>query len=95
MRAAVVSGSLGTIGAALAAGVPVVVQPQLFDQVWHGGRVEDLGVGRMVWRTRSVAKAIAAIDGDSSYRQRAQALAAKMATEDGPTVLADAVESLL
>jgi len=95
VRSAVVSGALGTIAAALAAGTPVVVQPQLFDQVWHGGRVEDLGVGRMVWRTRDVAKAVVKVDGDGSYRRRAQALAAKMATEDAPTVLANAVESLL
>ncbi len=95
VRVAVVSGALGTLGAALAAGVPVVILPQLFDQVWHGGRVQDLGVGRMVWRARDVAKAVAKIEADPGYRARAQALAAKMASEDGAVALADAAESLL
>jgi rhamnosyltransferase subunit B len=95
VRVAVVSGALGSLAAALAAGVPVVLLPQLFDQVWHGGRVEDLGVGKMVWRARDVAKAVATIDGDPGYRHRAQALAANMASEDGPAALADAVESVL
>jgi len=35
-RAAVVSGALGGVAAALSAGVPAVVHPQLFDQFWHG-----------------------------------------------------------
>jgi UDP:flavonoid glycosyltransferase YjiC (YdhE family) len=95
VRAAVVSGAIGSLAAALSAGVPVVVLPQLFDQVWHGGRVEDLGVGRMVWRTRSVAAAVAAVVADSTYRERARALAVAMVGEDGATALADAAESLL
>lgn len=93
-RVAVVSGALGTLAAALAAGVPVVVVPQLFDQVWHGGRVEDLGVGVMVLRPRHVAAAVARIDADPRYRARAHELAAKMANEDGAGSLVDAVESV-
>jgi UDP:flavonoid glycosyltransferase YjiC (YdhE family) len=95
VRAAVVSGALGTVGAALAAGVPVVIQPQLFDQVWHGGRVEDLGVGKLAWRARDVAKKVAEIEADPGYRERAQALAAQMSDENGAVALADAVESVL
>lgn len=93
VRAAVVSGAVGTLAAALAAGVPVVVLPQLFDQVWHGGQVERLGVGRMAWRAGGVAKAVAAIEANPAYRLRANELAAAMADEDGPGVLADVVES--
>lgn len=48
--AAVVSGALGTLAAVFAAGLPVAVLPQLFDQLWHGRRVEDLGVGILVTR---------------------------------------------
>lgn len=94
-RAAVVSGSLGTLAAALAAGLPVVVVPQLFDQVWHGGQVERLGVGLLARRTRDVAGAVARIEADPGYRRRAGELAAKMGAEDGPGALADAVESML
>lgn len=94
-RVAVVSGALGTLAAALAAGVPVVVLPQLFDQPWHGARAEDLGVGVMVRRPRQVAAAVARIEADPSYRERARDLAARLATEDGAGALADAVESVL
>ncbi len=94
-RAAVVSGSLGTLAAALAAGLPVVVVPQLFDQVWHGGQVERLGVGLLARRTRDVAGAVARIEADPGYRRRAGELATRMGQEDGPGALADAVESVL
>ena len=94
-RAAVVSGALGTLAAALCSGVPVVVVPQLFDQVWHGGRVEDLGVGLMTFRPRHVADAVARIDTEPRFRAAANDLAAKMADEDGPDALIKAVESLI
>src|SRR4051794_15715200 len=94
-RVAVVSGALGTLAAALAAGVPVVVVPQLFDQVWHGIRVEQLGVGVHVRRPSQVAAAVATIERDPTYAANARALAARMAGEDGGRALADAVESVL
>ena len=70
-RAAVVSGSLGTLAAVLAAGLPTVVVPQLFDQVWHGGQVERLGVGLLARRTRDVAGAVARIEAEPGYSRRA------------------------
>ena len=94
-RVAVISGALGALAAALAAGVPVVIVPQLFDQVWHGRRVEELGVGVYARRRRDVAAAIARIEGDPGYRERAATFAAAMAGEDGAGAVADAVESVL
>jgi UDP:flavonoid glycosyltransferase YjiC (YdhE family) len=94
-RVAVISGALGALGAALTAGVPVVIVPQLFDQVWHGRRVTELGVGIYARRARDVPAAVANIEADPGYRERAAALAAAMAGEDGPGALADAVESVL
>jgi rhamnosyltransferase subunit B len=94
-RVAVVSGALGGLAAALTAGVPVVIHPQLFDQVWHGRRVEQLGVGVMARKSEDVGAAVERIVDDPSYTERARALAAAMAGEDGSRVLADAVESLL
>jgi UDP:flavonoid glycosyltransferase YjiC (YdhE family) len=94
-RVAVVSGALGTLAAALTAGVPVVAVPQLFDQLWHGRRVADLGVGLMVRRPSRVAAAVARIESDPSYRVRAQALAGRLRSEDGAAGLVDAVESVL
>ena len=93
--AAVVSGALGTLSAALAAGVPVVVLPQLFDQIWHGQRVEELGVGIMVTHPKNVPAAAAKLLGDPAYRARAHALAARLGTEDGAAALVDAVEATI
>src|SRR5205823_12079565 len=92
-RSAVVSGALGTLAAALGAGLPVVVLPQLFDQVWHGGRIEDLGVGAMAWRPGRVPAAVAQIEANPEYGERARELAERMAGEDAAAVLVDAVES--
>ena len=93
-RVAVVSGALGGIAAALAAGVPVVVLPQLFDQVWHGRRVQDLGLGRLVKRPGDVAAAVAELLADPSQAGRSAAFAARLAGEDGSVALADAAEAL-
>ena len=94
-RVAVVSGALGGLAAALTAGIPVVVHPQLFDQVWHGHRVKELGVGLMALRAGKVADAVRTIVDDPGYTERARALAARMRSEDGATALARAVEQLL
>jgi len=93
--AAVVSGALGTLAAALTAGVPVVVLPQLFDQLWHGRRVEQLGVGLMVTRPSRVPGAVPALLADPSYTERARALGAELAAEDGAAALVGVVERTL
>lgn len=94
-RAAVVSGALGGVAAALMAGVPVVVHPQLFDQLWHGRRVEQLGVGAMARTPRQVVRAVRRITSDDGYAQRAAALAERLRRHDGTTALADAASALV
>lgn len=94
-QVAVVSGALGGVAAALTAGVPVVVVPQLFDQVWHGRRVEDLGVGFMARRSGRVADAVQRIQRDPGITERARALGARLRQEDGAAVMVTAVERLL
>jgi UDP:flavonoid glycosyltransferase YjiC (YdhE family) len=91
--AAVVSGALGTLAAAVTAGLPVVVLPQLFDQVWHGRRVEQLGVGIMVTRPAKVAGAVARLLREPGYRENARALGALLRAEDGAAALVDEVET--
>jgi UDP:flavonoid glycosyltransferase YjiC (YdhE family) len=93
--AAVVSGALGTLSAALSAGVPVVVLPQLFDQLWHGRRVEKLGVGIMVTRPSQVPAAVAQLLSDPDYARRARELGAKLRAEDGAAALVAAVEATI
>jgi UDP:flavonoid glycosyltransferase YjiC (YdhE family) len=93
--AAVVSGALGTLAAALTAGLPVVVLPQLFDQVWHGHRVEELGVGIMVTRPDKVAHAVTRLLRDPHYREQARELADSLRPEDGAGSLVTAVETTI
>lgn len=93
-RVAVVSGALGGVAAAVTAGVPLVVVPQLFDQIWHGRRVEDLGLGCLVRKAKDVAGAVAELVADPSATERSRAFAARLAGEDGAGVLADAAEAL-
>jgi UDP:flavonoid glycosyltransferase YjiC (YdhE family) len=93
-RVAVLSGALGGLAAALRAGVPIVVLPQLFDQIWHGRRVRDLGLGLHVRKPADVAAAVRTIVADPAYAERAKAFAAKLTGEDGATALADAAEAL-
>ena len=94
-QVAVVSGALGGVAAALTAGVPVVVVPQLFDQVWHGRRVEDLGVGFMARRSGQVGNAVLRIQRDPSIADRARALGARLQQEDGAAAMVTVVERLL
>lgn len=95
-RAAVVSGALGSLSAALEAGVPVVVHPQLFlDQRWHAERVEELGLGLHARKAGDVAHAVARVDADPSFRRRAQEYAAAVDAEDAPRAVADEVEAVL
>lgn len=94
-RAAVVSGALGSVAAAISAGIPMVVHPQLVDQYWHGRRVEDLGIGRLVRRTGHVARAVRELIDDPGYARRAAALATRVRPLDGAATAADIVEDLL
>ncbi len=93
--AAVVSGALGGLAAALSAGVPVVVHPQLVDQSWHARRVTELGVGMAARRVQDIGPAVAEILGDSDFRARARRLAGNLAGEDGPGAVVAEVERLV
>lgn len=92
---AVVSGALGGMAAAMLAGVPIIINPQLFDQVWNGRRIEELGLGFMARRARDVPAAAAKIIGDPGYAERARQFAARIADEDGAATVLAAVDDLL
>jgi rhamnosyltransferase subunit B len=93
--AVVVSGALGGIAATLTAGVPVVVHPQLFDQLWHGRRVRDLGVGDMARTPRKIVDVVTRLVGDPDAAERSRTLGALLRQDDGATALADAAMELL
>ena len=91
-RAAVISGALGGLAATLGAGLPVVVHPQLFDQVWNGRRAEQLGVGASAKGPADVAAAVRRVTEDPSHTERASALSRQMSGEDAPGAVLAAVE---
>ena len=92
---AVVSGALGSLAAALAAGTPVVVHPQLVDQGWHARRVTELGIGLAARKVSEVGTAVARILRDPSFAERATSLAGALAADDGPGEIVAAVDRLL
>jgi UDP:flavonoid glycosyltransferase YjiC (YdhE family) len=95
-RAIVQSGSHGTNAAAMHAGVPSVTIPLIFDQVWHGRRLVELGLGVLVkGRSRKAERvwdALEAVTQDGTYAANAKAFAARLAEEDGVGAAADAIE---
>jgi len=92
---AVVSGALGGVAATLTAGVPVVVHPQLFDQLWHGRRVKELGIGDVARSPRTVIDAVSRLAGDPDVADRSRTLAALLQGEDGASALAETAIGLL
>jgi UDP:flavonoid glycosyltransferase YjiC (YdhE family) len=93
--AAVLSGALGSIAAAARAGLPTVVHPQLFDQVWNAGQAERLGIGLHARSTGRVAAKVRRVLDDPSVGRRARELAKAMEGEDGAAACADAVEAVV
>lgn len=93
--AAVISGALGSLAAAARAGLPTVVHPQLFDQVWNAGQAERLGIGLHARSSGRVAGAVRRVLDDPDIGRRARELAQAMDGEDGAAACADVVESLI
>lgn len=94
-KAVVQSGAHGTNAMALAAGLPSVVVPSLFDQLWHGERQEELGTGVLVRKAGQLEGAIERVLTDLPLAKAAQDLGNKMANENGPAAAADKIEELL
>ncbi|MGH3155552.1 MAG: glycosyltransferase, partial [Streptosporangiaceae bacterium] len=98
--AAVVHGAgAGTAAAGLRAGVPAVTVPMIIDQPFWAGRLTACGVGPapVPYRqlsTEALATAIKDAVTRESYRQRAQALAAQLATENGAAPIVKALAHL-
>ncbi|MBL8162874.1 MAG: glycosyltransferase family 1 protein [Anaerolineae bacterium] len=88
MAAVVHHGGAGTTAAGLRAGVPSIITPFFADQPFWGQRVVDLGVGpqpipRKVMTVERLAAALEQAVSDTSMRERAAALGAKIRAEDG------------
>ncbi len=90
------SGAHGTNSLALLAGVPSVVIPCLFDQVFHARAQERLGTGVWVRRRRTVADGLRSmLDIDGGFAARAREFATEIGHQDGVDAAADGAESLV
>ena len=99
MAAVVHHAGAGTTGAGLRAGVPAVGVPMLGDQPFWAARLAALGVGPrpVPYRRLSAPRLAAAISdaaGRPSYRDRARAMAGRLAAEDGTAPVIDALARL-
>jgi UDP:flavonoid glycosyltransferase YjiC (YdhE family) len=91
--------SVGTLNQALYAGRPMLTVPFAFDQPDNARRARQLGVARTVrpseYRAEAVASELRALLEDPSYAERASAVAASVAAEDGPAAAVQAIEDEL
>lgn len=97
-RAVVHAGGHGSTAAALHAGIPQLAMPMGFDQVGHGARIHELGVGTSLpFRRRSPARLAAALQQvlHPGCVAAASRLAGRLGREDGPATAADHLESVL
>ena len=92
-------GGSGTTGEALRAGRPMLVVPYGWDQPDNAYRIERLGAGLHLPRTRySVETAAAAIQlllKDARFSVRSAELASRISSENALQVACDAIESLV
>ena len=85
---AVTNGGSGTLTAALAHGLPVVVVPTGADQPANAARCAALGLGRVVpaaeLTPEAVREAVRAVLADPTYRRNTERLRDEMAALPGP-----------
>jgi sterol 3beta-glucosyltransferase len=92
---AVHHGGIGTVAAALRAGVPQVVRPFLGDQPFWAARLHHCGVAPAPLTGRLTAERLAAAIQDAArYAPAARALAGRVCAEDGVTTAVARLESL-
>lgn len=91
-------GGINTILEPLAAGIPMVLMPLAFEQSAIAARVEHAGAARVLSHrssARRIAEAIAEVEGDPRFRERAQALQREMRQAGGVARAADLIETKL
>jgi UDP:flavonoid glycosyltransferase YjiC (YdhE family) len=97
-RAVVTTGGAQTIASALAAGVPLVVVPTLWDKPANARRVAAAGVGvRLAPRDctpKRLGNAVDEVLNDPSYRSNALRIARSMAAAPGPAGAAELIDQL-
>lgn len=94
-RAAVQSGSHGTNAMVLTAGLPSVISPVLFDQVWHAKRQQELGTGLWAKKPKDLGEAIRRLLEDSDVTATAQQFGRRLREEDGVATACDELDRFL
>ncbi|MFM2073399.1 MAG: hypothetical protein RLZZ623_3663 [Actinomycetota bacterium] len=89
------SGAHGTNALALEAGVPSVLMPCLFDQLWHARRQQALGIGVWVRRPGDLQPAIDRLLTDTSLAEKAAEFGTNLAGERGAFNAVDEIERFL
>ena len=89
-------GGMGSVAAALAAGVPMVCIPTTRDQPLNANRAAQLGAAVVIddVTPTAIADAVLRVLGDGSYRAAARALAERSRQEGGPRQAAAAIHDL-
>jgi UDP:flavonoid glycosyltransferase YjiC (YdhE family) len=80
----VCTAGMGTVQAALAAGVPMVLRPVLADQPWNAERVARAGAGLVIEDAAEAGVAVRAVLTEPRYRAAAQAAAAAIRSMPTP-----------
>lgn len=92
-------GGVGTSAAALAAGMPALAVPMAHDQHDNASRLVDLGVGATLpaprYTATRAADALRALLRDVGARERARALAVRLAVDDAVGRACDEIEALV
>ena len=74
----------GTVLAAMARGLPMVLLPQLAEQPWNAARVAAAGAGVVVDAPQGAGAAAGAVLADAGFRHAARRVAAEIASMDDP-----------
>jgi rhamnosyltransferase subunit B len=91
-------GGVGTTAQCLRAGRPMLIMPYSHDQPDNARRMRRMGVARVIQRSSykpwRVARRVRAMLAEPEYAERANAVAAHVAEEDGVKTACDALEAL-
>lgn len=92
-------GGVGTTAQALRAGRPMLVVPWAHDQPDNADRIERLGVGlslkRSKYNARNAARQLERLLHDPQYAAAAKEIGMQIATEDGASAACDVIEATL
>jgi rhamnosyltransferase subunit B len=99
LRAMIHHGGLGTVGAAMEAGIPQLLLPAGYDRRDNASNVKRLGVGDFVrphqWRPEIIAQALAPLLSSPDVQLACRQLAAAMREGDPVATACDWIESVL